>query len=165
MFSSAPHIFRKSQTGISNMLSHCISTLPPSGCRRWFLFCCVHISCRLRGNARAIFRTYCHDHYSKAEYYAGALPDGLGIRYDFKGGSKTELGRGSEGGEVENNSPPHIIHFKQDRLFKLLWHDTDRCKPFHIPPPPYVSFVHCGQVVSGAGDAHGPVFPCVSVAG
>lgn len=106
MFSSAPHIFRKSQTGISNMLSHCISTLPPSGCRRWFLFCCVHISCRLRGNARAIFRTYCHDHYSKAEYYAGALPDGLGIRYDFKGGSKTELGRGSEGGEVENNSPP-----------------------------------------------------------
>lgn len=34
---------------------------------------------------------YCHDHYSKAEYYAGALPDGLGIRYDFKGEVKQSL--------------------------------------------------------------------------
>lgn len=45
-----------------------------------------------------------HDHYSKAEYYAGALPDGLGIRYGFKKGSKTELGRGSEGCEVERGN-------------------------------------------------------------
>lgn len=107
------------------MLSHCISTLPtpPRGAVDGSCFAVYTFPAVSGGNARAIFRTYSHDHYSKAEYYAGALPDGLGIRYDFKREVKQSLAVaqkvvGLRGGIIFF---PHISHFKQHGPFKLLW--------------------------------------------